>query len=492
MTRNQTLLKIPIAVGVASTAYYFGWWFHNDRLASPALVLLLICMAVYLATQAFSVWYIYLHAGKKALPSPPPAEIEYTVDVYLPTYNEPPALIEKTLRAALAMEHPHTTYVIDDGADDAVRDMALSLGARYIRRSDTQDYKAGNINNALGQSSGELVAVFDIDHIPDPDFLSKVVPYFGDPQVGVVQVALDHYNLGESFVSAAAGRMNDEFFAATMHGMDQLGSAVVFGSNAVFRRKALLALGGYKPGLAEDLNTSIHLHADGWKSAYAPFILAKGLVPADLDAFYKQQFKWARGVFDVLLREMPRLSRRLTGRQKICYGTRMTYYLAGPVIAGHIALTIIAPYLWTSLEPLSDYLLRSIPFLLSYVAIHVLAYRTYALKPVGSPVDLRGAFLVLASWPVYSLALLSALFRREPKFAATPKSRARSVSLRLVLPQLAAVALMLGSLFTHIHDSTALSWQFGLLVFVLVLIHSALIPATFPPTPVTNRGGSRS
>jgi len=475
---NRPLLVSLIILGVIATAYYFSWWFEADRYADPKLLLFLIGMLLYVTPQVFFVWYIYLHARKPEIPAGPPQRT-YSVDVYLPTFNEPLELIERTLRAVVGIRYPHTTYVIDDGCNDQVQRIAAVHGATYIRRSDTRDNKAGNINNALKQSSGEIVVVFDIDHIPQPDFLDRVVPYFEDPGIGVVQVALDHYNKEENYIAAATGRMSDEFFAATMNGMDRLGCAVVFGSNAIFRRTALLSLGGYRPGLAEDLNTSVHLHASGWKSAYLPLILAKGLVPADLDAFFKQQSKWARGVFDVLIRVMPKLAGRLNANQCICYATRMTYYLAGPVIGLHIALTILAPFLAISMDSMGEYIQRGVPFVLSYVLVHMAAYDAFALKPGKVQAEIRGMLLVISSWPVYSFAFISAIFKRTPKFVPTPKTHSSKPLIRLIAPQLITIVLLLISLFVHIQTSSPLQWEFVILVSILVIIHLGLLPASF-------------
>ena len=55
------------------------------------------------------------------------------------------------------MDYPHTTYVLDDGARDEVRQLAESLGVRYISRTDRTHAKAGNLNNALKQTDGEFV-----------------------------------------------------------------------------------------------------------------------------------------------------------------------------------------------------------------------------------------------------------------------------------------------------------------------------------------------
>ena len=168
-------------------------------------------------------------------------------------------------------------------------------------RSGSRDLKAGNINAALPRTDGEVIAVFDVDHAPEPGFLERSLGHFADPRVGFVQVMLTFANEKKSWFARAASESCLDFFNPTSMGMDRLGSATLIGSNALIRRSALESIGGYRPGLAEDLATSIALHAEGWKSAYVAEPLAPGLAPPDVAAWFTQQLKWSRGVFEILL-----------------------------------------------------------------------------------------------------------------------------------------------------------------------------------------------
>src|SRR5262249_26565248 len=166
--------------------------------------------------------------------------------------------------------------------------------------------------------------------------------YFADPTIGFVQVMPTFYNHQQSWVACAATETSLDFYNPTSKGMDGLKSVTKMGSNALVRRTALLAIGGYQPGLAEDLATSVALHAAGWSSRYVAEPLAPGLAPADLAAWFTQQFKWARGVFEVLLTTCPRLFPRLTWGQRLAYAVRTTKYWIGPIACVHLALTIVA------------------------------------------------------------------------------------------------------------------------------------------------------
>ncbi len=476
--KKKKALLFLVILGVFSSIYYFTWWFKEYRFQNPVVAFGFICILFYIVTQVYFLWYIFLHSK---YPKRKPASRTFSVDVILPTYNEPEWLVEKACCAMVNMKYPHKTYLLDDGDNPAYRKIAERNGAIYFTRKNKKDYKAGNINNVLENSDGEIIAIFDVDHIPQNNFLDEVVGHFEDPEIGVVQVALDHYNQNESFVADACCKMNDDFFGATMLGMSGCGSTVVFGSNSVFRREALIKVGGYKPGLAEDLNTSIHLHADGWKSIYVPQILAQGLVPADLGAFFKQQIKWSRGVFESLFTLYPKLFKHLDLRKRICYLTRMTYYLAGPVITFHLIFCILALFSTEINTQFRNYIIHSIPFLFMFFAIQVFTKNFYFIKKQKKGFNAEGYILVLGTWPVYTFAFLSALFRIKIPFIATPKKKSHlRENLLLIVPQIITVMVLLAGIIYKISKGMVSDPSFTILfALVMILLHSGVFFAVW-------------
>jgi len=490
LTMNQEIISIQLRLkkkkallflvflGFISSFYYFAWWFEEYRFQNPLVAFAFLCVLFYIVTQVYFLWYIFLYSK---YPKRKKANRTFSVDVILPTYNEPEWLVEKACSAMVNIRYPHKTYLLDDGNNPAYQRIAVKNGAIYIARNDKKDYKAGNINNILGSSDGEIIAVFDVDHIPQNNFLDEVVGHFEDPQIGVVQVALDHYNQNESFVADACCKMNDDFFGATMLGMSGCGSTVVFGSNSVFRREALIKIGGYKPGLAEDLNTSIHLHADGWKSVYVPQILAQGLVPSDLGAFFKQQIKWARGVFETLFTVYPKLFKYLDLRKRICYLTRMTYYLAGPVTTFHLIFCILALFSLEINLQFRNYVIHSLPFLFMFFAIQVFTKNFYFIKQRKKGFNAEGYLLVLGTWPVYTLAFLSALLRIKIPFIATPKNKSQlKENLMLIIPQIITVIVLTAGVIYKISYGLISNPSFSVLfALVMILLHSAIFFAVW-------------
>ncbi len=474
--KEKISIYILVLLGFLSSFYYIYWWIELGIIGSYWLKLIFAGALFHIVAQVYFLWFIYL---KAKYPSDKLAPPNLKVDIFLPIYNEPEYLIEKALEAANKIEYPHKTYLIDDGNNGYIKSKAESYGAVYIKRSNNKDYKAGNINNALNHSEGDLIAVFDLDHLPNKDYLEKSLGYFDDPKIGVVQIALDHYNSDVSYVAEACSKMNDDFFGTTMFGMDGLNSAVVFGSNSIFRREALKDLGGYKPGLAEDLNTSIHLHAKGWKSAYVPLILAKGLVPEDLAAFFKQQFKWSRGVFDTLFIHYPKLFFKLKLNHHISYVNRMTYYLAGLVVVAHIIFALTALLNQNILIEFNEYLLHSMPVLFMFFIIQIFIRRSFKVKETPPGLNLRGIILVLGTWPVYTSAFLSAVFKINIPFIPTPKERTNRSQHWLIMPQLLASILLLMAItynLIFLEINSVLVIGFSLL---LVFIHYGVFYSYF-------------
>jgi cellulose synthase (UDP-forming) len=476
-SQRRALLRFLIVVGIASIGFYFTWWRSTDHFNSLLLLGLLTCASLINLLQILCIWYLYLHIATPPSRLPPPG---LSVDVFVTSYHEPLPLIERALRAALNIRYPHRTYLLDDGREPECRALANRLGAIYLTRSDNADAKAGNVNHALGQTDGEFITVFDVDHAPQPEFLDRVLGHFQDPQVGFVQVMLSHCNQGESFVAHAAAEQTYDAFGPTFMGVYGCGGASVIGSNTTFRREALEDIGGYKPGLAEDLHTSVHMHAKGWRSVYVPEVLAYGLVPGDLLAFFKQQLKWARGVFEVFLEKYPLLAHRLTLQQQICYFTRMTYYLAGPVVAVN-QLFLVLYLLFGSAVVRADfarYLGHWLPFMITLFLIRQAAIACWRPDPASSGFHLRGVLLVYGTWPIYTLALICALLRIKIPFIATPKERQGGNYLGLILPQIIAVALLLFSAGWCIaHSADVSDWVVIAFALLNVALHSGIFYA---------------
>jgi len=197
---RRAILRAWMALGALASVAYFGWWFQHGRLDHPALAVAFVVAAFYAAVQVFLAWYVY---DGIAIPALPPALPGRSVDVFVPVYDESLELVEECLRAALAMRYPHRTYLLDDAQDPRLAELATRLGTGYLTRDGQRDAKAGNVNAALARTSGEFVTVFDVDHIPAPDFLDVVLGGFDDPKAACVQSGVGFHNRDDSLVSRA-------------------------------------------------------------------------------------------------------------------------------------------------------------------------------------------------------------------------------------------------------------------------------------------------
>jgi len=299
------------------------------------------------------------------------------VDVFITTYNEDVDLLRQTLRAAVAMRYPHRTFVLDDGRRPAVRGLAEELGCEYLARTDNAHAKAGNWNNAFRQTDAELIATFDADHVPRPEFLERTLGFFRDPKVALVQVPQQYHNLDsvQHSVSWKEKRMygeQDAFFNLMMPGKDHWNSAFFCGTGAVLRRAALEPHGGILTGtITEDLHTSVVLHSEAWKSVYLNELLVTGLAPVDLKSFEVQRLRWAEGNLKVAGFVNPLTTPGLTVAQRISYVASLFHW------------TIGVPKLIYYLAP--PWMLFSGTFpIANFGATFLLVYLTFLITLVGS------------------------------------------------------------------------------------------------------------
>jgi glycosyl transferase family 2 len=229
------LLRSVALAAVLATAVYLGWRIGWSMPTGPALWIavpfLILELHGFLALVLFvtTTWDV-TPARAPARNGPPP-----TVTVMIATYNERLEVLLPTVAAVLAMEGDHETWVLDDGDRPDVEEMALALGARYVTRPRHDHAKAGNLNHALALVSTDLIAVFDADHVPEEDFLTRTLPYFADPRIALVQTPQDFYNT-DSFEHLHPGSpLHEEslFYRVIQAGKHNSGAAFWCGTNAV-------------------------------------------------------------------------------------------------------------------------------------------------------------------------------------------------------------------------------------------------------------------
>lgn len=445
-TWERWVLGVLLFLGVQSVAFFAIWWFRAGHVNNLALFVLLSFATWYGVFRILVGWYNVFHLDQ---PEPVAAPDGLRVAIFTTSApGEPFEMFVRTLAAVREIRYPHTTYLLDDTRDPRFAALAREMGAVHLELLDVPGAKAGKINAALERTSEDLILVLDPDHVPFPGFLDRVLGYFEDDEVGFVQVAQAYGNAAESFVARGAAEQTYAFYGPIMQGMHGTGTAVAIGANCTFRRKALESIGGHGVGLAEDLVTSIRLHARGWKSVYVPEVLSRGLVPSDLDSYLKQQLKWSRGVYEVLFREYPRAFRRLTAYQKISYFMIGSYYLVG--VTSLIFLSVPLIYLFFGRQPavflLSEYIAHALPVGLFGIVVYAFSQRWLCDRPRERGLHWRGTLLKIGSWSVYLKGLALAILGIAVPYIPTAKERRRArfwVSARLPLAVLALSLLAL-------------------------------------------------
>ncbi len=326
--REKLKMRILISAGVIFMVQFL-WWFFDDvsHKGNELLYWLLTSALIFKMLRWLHEWYHYFFIG---VPIQPEVKTVWTVDMFTTNCaGEPKEMVKSTLLAMKQVNYPHNTYLCDEADDEELKIFCSENGIYHVTRLIKINAKAGNINNALQVSHGQICVILDPDHEPVPQFLERILPYFEDKKVGFVQCVQGYKNQNDSIVAAAAAEQTYHFYGPLMMGMHTLGTAQAIGANCTFRRAALDSIGGHAAGLSEDMHTSMQLHAKGWKSIYIPEMLTKGLVPSTLSSFYKQQLKWARGTFELLFVTYPRLFRKFSFTQKVHYFFLPLYYMFG-------------------------------------------------------------------------------------------------------------------------------------------------------------------
>ena len=241
------------------------------------------------------------------------------VDVLIPCCGEPLELLERTIIACCRLDYPaKTVWLLDDGPAQEETDtkghgsprqrraLARSLGARYHRRQGRHHAKAGNLNAVLPHCHGELLAVFDADVVPQPQFLRRTVGLFlHEARLGFVQTPQSYMTPDPLMRNLAMENWllpdEESFYRWIEPVRDSVGAVVCAGTSFLMRRQALDQVGGFSTdSLSEDLATGVRLIALGWQGLFLPEKLSAGLAAVGVADFARQRLRWCRGTLQTL------------------------------------------------------------------------------------------------------------------------------------------------------------------------------------------------
>lgn len=232
-----------------------------------------------------------------------------TVDIYLPCCKEPIEILENTYKHIQQLQYPKNqlkVYVLDDGGSDAVHALATQCRFHYICREDRPRLKkAGNLRWAFARTEGDFFTIFDADFCPRPDFLQETIPiHQARPDTAIVQTPqFFRTSTDQTWVEQGAGAVQELFYRVVQINRNRFGASICVGSNAVYRRAALVEVGGTAEiGFSEDVHTGFYAINRGWKVRYLPLCLACGICPDTPRAFFSQQMRWCMVCMSIMHR----------------------------------------------------------------------------------------------------------------------------------------------------------------------------------------------
>ena len=255
-----------------------------------------------------------------------------SIDVFLPTCNEPLEVLLNTYKSVSALQWPGqlTVHVMDDADRPVVRVAAEKFGFSYIVREDRGTLKkAGNLRNAFARTDGDFILVLDADFTVRPDAFFELMPYFQDESIGIVQ-SPQYFDVSaqQNWLQRGAGATQELFYRWIQPSRAQSNAAICVGTCAIYRRKGLEAAGGFAPiQHSEDVHTGVRLAKAGFSLKYIPVLVCKGLCPYDLYAFVSQQYRWATGSMSLMVDKSFYGSSEFTFRRIAPYFTGFFYYL---------------------------------------------------------------------------------------------------------------------------------------------------------------------
>lgn len=427
----------------------YRWNWFDIALLIPYFIVMLI-LAFYGVHRYQLVWLYYRNRKRAQHSSAPPARFAEAdlpfVTIQLPIYNEQ-YVIDRLVDACCRMDYPRDRFeiqVLDDSTDETEQvangivqryaqgtDGLSPQPIEYIHRTDRHGYKAGALDAGLNTAKGELVAIFDADFVPPPDWLRRVVDQFADPAVGMVQTRWTHLNRNYSFLTQVEAILLDGHFVLEHGGRSRAGVFFNFnGTAGMWRRRAIDEAGGWQHDtLTEDTDLSYRAQLKGWQFRYLQDVECPAELPIEMTAFKTQQARWAKGLIQTGKKILPRvLHSDAPWHTKLEAWYHLTANISYPLMI--VLSTLLMPaMIIRSWQGIWQMLLIDFPLFMastfSISSFYLVSqkelfprswYRTFLYLPVLMAL---GVGLTITN----TKAVLEALFGIKSAFARTPKYR---------------------------------------------------------------------
>ncbi|MFI1104137.1 glycosyltransferase family 2 protein [Streptomyces melanogenes] len=495
--------RISLTALVTATALadivFIGWLLLPEHVPGPGVTglggyglclarvgfCLVIAVETIKVVQAVAIW-VFAFRARDPIPMTPPGKLRVAMLTTIVPSKEPLAVVQRTLRAMLEVERWDCSvdvWILDEGNDPVVRQMAARLGVHHFSRKDRPEYnqpsgpfrartKSGNHNawRAEHESRYDVVAQMDPDHVPLPCFLERTLGYFHDPDTAFVVAPQVYGNAYDNWVAHGASVQQYLFSSIVERGGNGLGAPLLIGTNHLYRVTAWRQIGGYQDSIIEDHLTSMRVHGtpnpatgNGWKGVYTPDVVAVGEGPTTWTDYFNQQKRWAYGIWEIKLNPRLRHGIRLAPRQRLLYDLVQFYY---PSIAANLALGTLATTLYMLLG-VSSIQLPGLPWFLLWsagmagsFALWLWLRRFNLAEHERREIGTAGILLTLFAGPVYIAAAVNALLRRPLAYVVTAKGELRSSesprTFRLHLIWTLLAGGLLAVSFLHHHDYTGM------------------------------------
>jgi cellulose synthase (UDP-forming) len=434
ITREYYALSVVALVAVV----LFGIRWVSIPSITQNLVLYL--SASFVAAYYVAVWvarWAALIRMRRPRPLAPEPGLRVAVGTTFVPGAEPLFMLETTVRAMVAMEYPHDTWVLDEGDDPEVRAMCRQVGARHFTRRNRPEFqteeghfeartKHGNYNAWLAdvvKDSYDVVVTFDPDHVPRREYLTSLLGYFRDPGVGYVQAPPVYFNQAASFIARGAAEETYAYHSSHQMASYALGHPIIVGSHSVHRVSALRQVGGFPAHNAEDLYLTMLYRAEGWRGVYVPRILALGVTPVDWPGYLSQQIRWARAVVDLKLRAFRELAPKLSPLERVLNLFHGVYFLR-PLAFFVLIAMLVAMLLQNAVPTFLDGgpVLAGAGLIVVLHAVDRFRQRFFFFPRHERGLHWRAALLQLAKWPHLASALFDAAINRQVGYVVTRKA----------------------------------------------------------------------
>ncbi|MFA8342176.1 MAG: cellulose synthase family protein [Rhodothermaceae bacterium] len=398
-----------------------------------------IAMAIIFVYSLHALYLVYLRKKYNSLTPQHCKDYQFTekVTIQLPVYNEL-YVVDRLINKVCNIDYPQhllEIQVLDDSTDETtnlikkiVEEKKLSgINITHIHRTDRIGYKAGALNHGLQKASGDFIAVFDADFLPEKDFLKKTLPCFTNANIGMVQTRWEYINEDYSLVTKAQALALDGHFVIEQTARNRAGLFINFnGTGGVWKKECILDAGNWQHDtITEDLDLSYRAQMRGWKFVFISDVTCPSELPAEINSLKSQQFRWTKGAIETAKKILPQLWKsELPARIKLFSTLHLTCNIVFPLVLLIALLNL--PLMLIKIEEsythlFSVMLIFSPAFLISFY-FYLVAQKTispdWKKKIILFPLFMAGNMGLSVN---NTRAVVEGLFNKKTPFIRTPK-----------------------------------------------------------------------